>query len=75
MSTTQQRLDAYLAAEARILARGQANRMGDLQAEQAELVSIQRAIAQLQAQLATEQRAVSGSHLSFATPVFCGGRR
>lgn len=75
MSITQQRLDAYLAAEARILQRGQSNRMGDLQAEQAQLAAIQKAIAALQAQLAAEQRAATGGHLSYSTAVFCDPRR
>lgn len=76
MATTQERLDLYLAAEARILARGQSNRMGDLQAEQAELATIRQAITELQTQLAQERRSALGaSHLSYATTVFCGGRR
>lgn len=52
----QSRLDAYLAAEARILSAGQSWRMGgggnDRQQQQAELAEIRKGIRECQAQLA-----------------------
>jgi hypothetical protein len=53
MSTTQQRLDAYLAAEAQILG-GQAYRMGERQLTLADLAEVRRAISDLKAELARE---------------------
>lgn len=69
MSTTQQRLDAYLAAEARILAGGQELRYDLRQKQEAELAEIRKAIEGLQRQLAVEQGRGS---LNYRTAVFCG---
>ena len=60
MSTTQQRLDAYLAAEARILASGFSLQFNQRRIQEAELETIRKAIAQLQQQLAQEQAAAAG---------------
>jgi len=70
MSTTQQRLDAYLEAEARILA-GQTVRLGDRQVTYADLAEIRRAIAQLKSELAAEQiRGPARGSLRYRTAVF-----
>lgn len=69
MSTTQDRLDRYLAAEARILEAGQSMRQDIRQRQEAELASIQAQITKLQAQLARE-RNPRRSSLSHLTPVF-----
>ena len=72
MSDTQQRLDAYKAAELRILAGGQSLRYAERQLQQAELVQIRKAIDQLEAKLAAESASASGrGGLSFHTAVFC----
>ena len=72
MSTTQERLDAYKAAEARILAGGQSLRFAERQQEQAELAEIRKAIAQLEAQLQRETAAAAGrGGLRHTTAVFC----
>lgn len=60
MSITQTRLDTYVAAEARILARGAGMRFGERQKQEAELETIRKAIAQLQQQLARETAAAAG---------------
>lgn len=52
--STQQRLDAYLEAEAKILA-GQSWRFGDRQLQRADLAEVRRAIASLRAELARQQ--------------------
>lgn len=76
MSQTQERLDAYIAAEARILARGQSTRFDVRQREEAELRTIRDAIAQLEAQLANEESAANGGgNLAYRTAVFCPGSR
>jgi hypothetical protein len=54
MSTTQERLDAYLAAETRVLA-GQTVRLGDRQVSYADLAEIRKAISQLKSELAAAQ--------------------
>lgn len=74
MSTTQQRLDNYLAAEARILERGLSLQYEARRREEANLADIQKAIRQLKAELAAEQ-GTSTSHgsLRYKTAVF-GGR-
>lgn len=72
MSDTQTRLDAYKAAEARILAGGQSFRYAERQLQQAELAQIRKAIDQLESQLARESAALAGrGGLSFHTAVFC----
>lgn len=77
MSRTQQRLDAYYDAEARILARGQSKRFDQRQKDEAELRTVRDAIAQLEAKLAEEAAAAHGGagSLSYRTAVFCGGPR
>lgn len=70
MSTTQQRLDAYLDAEARVLA-GQSVRLGDRQVTLADLSEIRKGIAQLRSELAAAQ--VTGparGSLRYRTAVF-----
>lgn len=69
MSNTQQRLDAYLAAEARILQCGLSNRLDVRQRQEADLAEIRRAIADLQGQLAREASRGCGS-LRYKTAVF-----
>lgn len=72
MSDTQTRLDAYKAAEARILTGGQSQRLAERQQQQAELAEIRKAIAQLESQLARETASLAGrGGLSFHTAVFC----
>ena len=72
MSDTQTRLDAYKAAEARILASGQSIRYADRWLWQAELEQIRKAIVQLEAKLAAEVASLAGrGGLSFHTAVFC----
>lgn len=60
MSSTQQRLDAYLAAEARILTNGFSLQFNQRRLQEAELETIRKAIAQLQQQLAQEQASIIG---------------
>jgi hypothetical protein len=55
----QARLDAYLAAEAKILG-GQVVRMGDRQLQRADLAEIRAEIKILQAVVAREQSAAAG---------------
>ncbi len=69
MSTTKQRLDAYLAAEARILTAGFSWRLSERQKQEAELETIRRAISDLQNQLARERAGGRGS-LAHKTVVF-----
>ncbi len=69
--TTQQRLDNYLAAEARILAQGQSIRYDLRQLQAAELETIRKTIAQLQRELANQTATVPGrGSLRFKTVVF-----
>lgn len=71
MSNTQQRLDAYLAAEARILAAGFSVQYDTRRRQEAELAEIRKAIAALQADLAAEQsRHPARGSLRFVTTVF-----
>lgn len=63
--TTQQRLNAYLEAEAKIL-RGQEVRIGDKTFRRADLEAVQSMIAKLQAQLAREQAGNRGLRFSLA---------
>jgi hypothetical protein len=72
MSSTQERLDAYKAAEARILAGGQSLRYAERQLQQAELAEIRKAIAGLEAQLQRETAAAARrGGLRQTTAVFC----
>lgn len=73
MTTTQQRLDTYLAAEARILTAGFSVRYDLRQRQEAELAEIRKAIKELEARLAAEQGRRSGSSsLSHRRVVFHG---
>lgn len=71
MSTTQQRLDAYLAAELKVL-RGQSVRLGDRDLTRADLAEIRKAINQIKAELAAEtgQLGPSRGSLRYRTAVF-----
>ena len=64
--TTQTRLDAYLAAETKIL-KGQEVRIGDKTFRKADLAEVRQAIKDLQIQLARETAAAAGSGLRFST--------
>lgn len=71
MSTTQERLDAYQAAELKVLA-GQRVRYGERDLTLADLAEIRKAISQLQQQLRVETATPgSGGSLSYKTGVFC----
>lgn len=73
MTNTQQRLDAYLAAEARILSVGFSVRFAERQRQEADLAAIQKQIEKLEAQLAAEQgRRTGASSLRHRTVVFSG---
>lgn len=63
--TTQTRLDAYLAAETKIL-KGQEVRIGDKTFRKADLAEVRAAISQLQQQLAREQAGNRGLRFSLA---------
>lgn len=68
--STQTRLDAYLAAELKVL-RGQTVRMGERQLSLADLAEIRKAITALQAELAAGQiKAPARGSLRYRTPVF-----
>lgn len=69
MSITQQRLDAYIAAEARILSAGLSVRLAERQLQEAELAQIRAGIEALQRQLAVERSGGRGS-LRYTTVVF-----
>lgn len=56
----QQRLDAYLAAEVRILAAGQEGTVATRRRRDAELAEIRRAISDLQTEVANLQNASTG---------------
>ncbi len=60
MSDTQSRLDAYKAAELRILQAGFSVRLSERHRQEAELSEIRKAIRELEGQLAAEQ----GGHSS-----------
>ncbi len=71
MSTAQERLDLYLAAEARILTAGFSVRLDLRQRQEAELTEIRKAIAQLQKDVAAEQgKPSSTGSLRYKTAVF-----
>lgn len=63
--TTQTRLDAYLAAETKVLS-GQETWVGDRKLRMADLPEIRAAIKELQTQLARETAAASGKGLRFS---------
>lgn len=68
--STQTRLDAYLAAEQKVL-RGQSVRLGERQLSLADLAEIRKAITALQSELAAEQiKAPARGSLRFRTTVF-----
>lgn len=69
MSIAQQRLDAYLAAEARILNAGFSVQLGERRRQEAELERIQIAIKELEARVAQESGTARGS-LSYRSVVF-----
>lgn len=71
MSTAQERLDLYLAAEARILTAGFSVRLDIRQRQEAELAEIRKAIRALQSEVASEvaPRPARGS-LGYVTTVF-----
>ena len=69
--TTQERLDNYLAAEARILTRGFSMRLGERQRQEAELAEIRKAITQLQRELSAQPGVGTGrGSLRYSTAVF-----
>lgn len=68
MSTTQERLDAYLAAELQVL-KGQVVRFGERQLTRADLAEIRAAITQLEAKLAREASG-TGGYLRMHTATF-----
>ncbi|WP_298580560.1 hypothetical protein [uncultured Luteimonas sp.] len=71
MSTAQERLDLYLAAEARILTAGFSWRLDIRQKQEAELAEIRKAIASLQREVAAEQcRHPGRGSLRYVTTVF-----
>lgn len=73
MSITQQRLDAYLAAETRILTAGFSVRFDQRQRQEAELGEIRKAIRELEAKLAVERGSGgSAGSLRYRTAVFNG---
>lgn len=73
--STQARLEAYEAAELKIL-KGQAVRFGDRQLQMADLGEVRRAISDLKAQLAREQQASRGhSSIGYSVADFTGAGR
>jgi flagella basal body P-ring formation protein FlgA len=68
---TQTRLDAYLAAEAKILA-GQSVRHGDRQLTMADLSEVRKEIATLQAAVRREEAAAAGRGGRFSQADFGG---
>ena len=68
----QQRLDAYIAAEAKILS-GQSVRLGDRHLQRADLAEVRKEIALLQTAVAREAAALSGRGGRFSQADF-GGR-
>lgn len=71
MSTNSDRLQQYLAAEAKILG-GQSVRMGDRELRRADLQFVQKQIALLQAQVNREAAAAAGRGGRFAQANFGG---
>ncbi|MDH7453571.1 hypothetical protein QF205_10905 [Luteimonas composti] len=71
MSTAQERLDLYLAAEARILTAGFSVQLDVRRRQEAELAEIRKAIASLQREVAAEQGPRPGrGSLRYVTTVF-----
>lgn len=71
MSTTQERLDLYLAAEARILTAGFSVQLDQRRLQEAELAEIRKAITQLKGELAAEQtRGPARGSLRYRSAVF-----
>lgn len=71
MSTAQQRLDLYLAAEARILTAGYSWRLDIRQKQEAELAEIRKAITALQRDIAGELTpSPARGSLRYVTTVF-----
>ena len=62
----EQRLDLYLAAEAKLLGGGQSVRLGDRQVNRGDLAEIRAEIARLQRVVASERNAATGG-ARFAT--------
>ncbi len=72
MSQTQRRLDAYYAAEERILSAGLSVRLSERQRQEAELETIRKGIAALEAKLAMEHgKRSSVSSLRGRVVTFC----
>ncbi|MCW0398760.1 hypothetical protein NB688_000574 [Xanthomonas sacchari] len=74
MTPTQARLDAYYAAELRILTAGFSVRYDLRQRQEAELGEIRKAIAQLELRVAQEQSPGRAGSLRYSTVVFNGSR-
>ncbi|MGV8959214.1 MAG: hypothetical protein ACOH1V_02345 [Stenotrophomonas sp.] len=74
MTTTQQRLDNYYAAEERILTAGFSVRLDVRSRQEAELSEIRKAINALESKLANEtgKRSSSAGSLRYRTAVFSG---
>jgi hypothetical protein len=73
--STQARLEAYEAAELKIL-RGQSVRFGERQLQMADLAEVRKAISDLNAKLARERLAAQGaSSLSYSVADFTGAGR
>lgn len=71
MSTAQQRLDLYLAAESRILTAGFSLRLDIRQRQEADLAEIRKAISALQREVAAEVAPRRGrGSLGYVTTVF-----
>ena len=71
MSTAQERLDLYLAAEARILTAGFSVQLDARRRQEAELADIRKAIVALQREVASEQSPQPGrGSLRYVTTVF-----
>lgn len=66
--STQSRLDAYLAAEARILSAGFSVQLDQRRRQEAELAEVRRGIRELEARLAGETR--GAGTLRYKTAVF-----
>lgn len=73
-TTTQDRLNLYLAAEEAIL-KGQAYRMGDRQLQRADLEVVRKQISVLQAQVQREEASRRGSGGRFSQADFSGRHR
>lgn len=72
MSTAQERLDLYLAAEARILTAGFSVRFDIRQRQEAELAEIRKAIKELKGEVAADAGTPpSRGSLKYKTATFC----